>query len=130
MANRSQDNHPHEVVWISHRDDDSCVRCGKEIGRGNLVQVNRRDGVRCAECAGYGDLWFLPAGDAGLTRLASTLSSRVVVVVKWSRARKRHERQGILVDESAYDAVLAQVEAGRSAFRALDLDGEKVPWKG
>ena len=136
MANRRQDETSvHEVVWISHRGDESCGKCGKDISRGNLVQVNQRDGVRCVSCAGYDDLCFLPAGDAKLTRLATSVSSRVVVVVKWSSARKRHERQGILVDEPAYDAALQQAEAeaaskrGRSKFRVLEMDGEKVLWK-
>jgi hypothetical protein len=133
MAAKQHEPTSNEVVWISHRDDATCGKCGKEIGRGQFVQVNRRDGVRCVSCAGYSELCFLPAGDAGLTRLATGLSQRVVVVVKWSSARKRHERQGILVDEPAYDAALQQAEAasrrGQSRFRVLEMDGEKVLWK-
>ena len=93
----------HEVVWISHKHDEKCVKCGKEIYPGDFIQMNRKDGIRCLKCAGYDDLVFLPSGDAKVTRRASQITSRLVVVVKWSRARKRHERQGILVDERAYD---------------------------
>ena len=125
----------HEVVWISHKHDQTCDKCGKELGRGNIVQLNRTDGLRCATCAGYADLCFLPAGDAKLTRLATAMSSHVVIVVKWSNTRKRHERQGILVDDRAYDAAVQDVQdraaspRTRSCFRVIDMDGEKVLWK-
>jgi hypothetical protein len=125
-----------EVVWISHRGDDVCAICGREIHQGNFVQANRADGLRCVVCAGYEDLSVLPAGDVELTRLAMSISSRVVVVLKWSSARKRHERQGILIDEPAYEKVLERAEAkaatkGRmAAFQVIELDGEKVLWKG
>ena len=124
-----------EVVWISHRGGDKCAVCGEEIYKGNLVQANRQQGLRCASCAGYADLCFLPAGDPKLTRLATSLSTRVVTVVRWSSARKRHERQGVLVDEAAYDAALQKLReqtAGNpksARFRILDLDGETVLWK-
>jgi hypothetical protein len=125
----------HEVVWLSHRGDDTCVRCGKSIGKGMIVQINEKDGIRCAACAGYDDLCFLPSGDPKLTRLATSISKRSVVVLQWSRARKRHERQGLLVDEPAYEAVLKELRRQTAAnpksarFRILELDGETVLWK-
>ncbi len=50
---------------------------------------------------GLGDLVFLSAGDAALTRRAKKASGRSAVVVRFSRARKRYERQGLLVEEAA-----------------------------
>lgn len=55
----------------------------------------------CLACAGLGDLEYLPAGDATLTRRAAKYSERKAVVVRYSRARDRYERQGILVEEAA-----------------------------
>ena len=46
---------------------------------------------------------FLPAGDAALTRRSRKYSALSAVVLKWSRARKRYERQGLLVEEAALD---------------------------
>jgi hypothetical protein len=46
---------------------------------------------------------FLPAGDAALTRRAKHNSRLSAVVVRFSRARKRYERQGILVEEDALE---------------------------
>jgi hypothetical protein len=46
-------------------------------------------------------LSLLPSGSAALTRRAKEHSRRYAVVLKWSRARKRYERQGLLVGEEA-----------------------------
>ena len=43
------------------------------------------------------DLVFLPAGNATLSRRAKQASRLSAVVVRFSRARKRYERQGVLV---------------------------------
>jgi hypothetical protein len=64
-------------------------------------------GPICLTCADLDHLVFLPAGDAALTRRARRESGLSAVVVRFSRARKRYERQGILVEEEA----LARAEA-------------------
>jgi hypothetical protein len=48
-------------------------------------------------------LVFLPAGDAALTRRAKKASKLSAVVVHWSKSRKRYERQGLLVEETALE---------------------------
>jgi hypothetical protein len=47
---------------------------------------------------GLDDLEFLPAGDALLSRNAKAKSARCAVVVRFSRTRRRYERQGLLVE--------------------------------
>jgi hypothetical protein len=46
-------------------------------------------------------LVFLLSGDAALTRRARKHSTLSAVVLKWSKARRRYERQGLLVEEPA-----------------------------
>jgi hypothetical protein len=48
-------------------------------------------------------LVYLPAGDAALTRRAKKASGLSAVVVRFSRTRRRYERQGILVEEAALE---------------------------
>jgi hypothetical protein len=48
-------------------------------------------------------LVFLPSGDAALTRRAMKASGLSAVVVRWSRTRKRYERQGLLVEEAGLE---------------------------
>lgn len=50
-------------------------------------------------CADLDHLIFLPSGDVALTRRSRKHSKLSAVVLKWSRARKRYERQGLLVEE-------------------------------
>jgi hypothetical protein len=50
-------------------------------------------------------LVFLPSGDAGVTRRAKQNSSLWAVVVRFSRQRKRYERQGLLVEKDAVDEI-------------------------
>lgn len=115
------------VVWISHRDSQRCVACAAEILKGALIALHREQGLRCLACAGLADLEYLPAGDTALTRRALALSSRAAVVLKFSRARKRNERQGVLVeppalvaarDASEKDAARREAERGPRRARA------------
>ncbi|MFP4035843.1 MAG: hypothetical protein ACLFT5_10100, partial [Desulfovermiculus sp.] len=86
-------------------------------------------------CADMDHLVFLPSGDAALTRRARKYSSLPAIVLKWSRARKRYERQGIVVEEEALakaeeecfqDADLRQRRRERDALRRAELDQQFV----
>jgi hypothetical protein len=80
----------------------TCHRCGRS---GDLLMMEE-PGPACLQCAGLGDLEFLPAGDALLTRRAKGKSARNAVVVRFSRTRNCYERQGLLIEPHA----LAQAE--------------------
>lgn len=79
--------------------DWSCASCG---GSGDLMFLEDA-GPLCLDCADLGHLVFLPSGDAAFTRRAKRASRLSAVVVRWSRARKRYERQGILVEAEALE---------------------------
>ena len=74
-----------------------CHRCG---ATGDLL-VMETPGPACLRCVGLDDLAFLPTGDAALTRRAKAASARYAVVVRFSRTRRRYERQGLLVESRA-----------------------------
>lgn len=93
---------PELVVIQPLRDEWKCHRCG---GTGNLLMMEN-PGPACLRCVGLDDLEFLPAGDAMLTRRAKAKSARHAVVVRFSRTRRRYERQGLLVEPQ----VLADAE--------------------
>ncbi|HEY1382899.1 MAG TPA: hypothetical protein VGF43_04755 [Dongiaceae bacterium] len=86
-----------------------CHRCG---GGGDLLMMENR-GPACLDCVGLGDLAFLPAGNALLTRRAKAQSKRSAVVVRFSRSRRRYERQGMLVEAGALEAARREIEATR-----------------
>lgn len=78
----------------------------------------------CAECGGTGDLLIMDdQGPLCMTKKASVLSA---VVVRWSRTRKRYERQGILVEEAALDQAEQECLADEDArMRRRDRDRER-----
>jgi len=88
---------PELVVIMPLNRDWKCHRCGRDGG----MLVMERPGPCCLRCAGLDDLEFLPSGDARLTRRAKAKSKRSAVVVRFSGARKRYERQGLLLEPQA-----------------------------
>jgi hypothetical protein len=89
---------PPELVVIQPRDREwTCHRCG---GSGALL-IMENPGPACLPCAGLDNLVFLPAGDALLTRRVKERSARFAVVVRFSKTRRRYERQGLLVEPNA-----------------------------
>jgi hypothetical protein len=92
-------------------------------------------GALCLVCADLDHLEFLPTGNTALTRRSRKLSTLSALVLKWSRARKRYERQGLLVETAALEQAEAsclaetEVRAARSlrrASREAEIDDEYV----
>jgi hypothetical protein len=79
-----------------------CSQCKTELESGDFLTLEKGQPL-CMTCADLDHLVFLPRGDTALTRRARKHSSLSVVVVKFSRARNRYERQGVLVEEAALD---------------------------
>ncbi|MGC4051197.1 MAG: DUF2293 domain-containing protein [Paludibaculum sp.] len=82
--------------------DSECTECGAEVQSGSLLYLEAQQPL-CLACARLDELEYLPAGDAALTRRSTKYSSRTAVVVRFSRARGRYERQGILVEPAALE---------------------------
>ena len=119
------------VVFIVRRET-KCAECGEEIGPGRWIRLEN-DQALCLACADLDHLEYLPSGNTALTRRATKHSPLRAVVVQWSRARKRYERQGILVTRDAIERAetecLADEESRarqreRAAERRLDEDRE------
>ncbi len=127
-------HHRDKIVAFSIVRNSICADCGTELGKGDLLRV---EGERplCLSCADLDHLVFLPAGDAALTRRAMKYSSLRVLVVRFSRARKRYERQGVLIEQAALERAerecLADSDArkgarARAAERRGRIDDEYV----
>jgi len=122
------------VVFISTRNS-TCGECKQELGRRAWITLDRKKNVLCLNCADLDHLVFLPSGDAALTRRSRKYSGLSAVVVKWSRARKRYERQGLLVEnealeraekECAADEEARKLARARAASRRAELDLEYI----
>jgi hypothetical protein len=102
---------PPELVVIQPVRDWFCAECQ---GTGDLLIMDDK-GPLCLACADLDHLVFLPSGDAALTRRAKKASRLSAVVVRWSRTRKRYERQGMLVEEPALELAEQQCLADEDA---------------
>jgi hypothetical protein len=102
---------PPDLVVVSPLKEWTCTGCG---GSGDLL-IMEEAGPLCMTCADMDHLVFLGAGDAALTRRAKRASRLSAVVVRFSRARRRYERQGILVEEDALDRAEAECLADAEA---------------
>jgi hypothetical protein len=121
-------------VFISSRDS-RCDECGDDLGRRAWIALAGDRGALCLTCADLDHLRFLPPGDAALTRRARKYSTLAAIVLKWSRARKRYERQGLLVEEQALqraeaeclnDAEARARRRDREVERRAELDAQFV----
>lgn len=113
----------------------TCDECHQDLGRKAWIILLEDKGALCLSCADLDHLYFLPAGDAALTRRSRKYSKLSAVVLKWSRARKRYERQGLLVEKGALEQAeqecLADAEVRarrqeRDAARRAQLDRQYV----
>ncbi|MDA8313169.1 MAG: DUF2293 domain-containing protein [Actinomycetota bacterium] len=108
---------PADLVVVMPLKDWTCVECS---GTGGML-IMGDSGPVCLACADMAHLVFLPSGDAALTRRAKKKSALSAVVVRFSRSRKRYERQGILVEEAALeDAERECLSAGEAEARRAE----------
>jgi hypothetical protein len=112
-------------VFISHRES-HCDDCREDLGTGAMILLAGDRGALCLSCADLDHLVFLPPGDAALTRRARKHSALVAVVLKWSRSRKRYERQGLLVEEAALERSEAEcLNDAEARARRRDREAER-----
>jgi hypothetical protein len=121
-------------VFISHRES-TCSECGEHLGAKAWITLAGGKGALCLACADLDHLLFLPSGNVALTRRARKHSTLSAVVLQWSRARQRYERQGLLVEaqglEKAEEECLADNDVrerrrAREAARREVLDCQYV----
>jgi hypothetical protein len=125
---------PELVVFEKVSDEGNCSECGAELLKGCFLLMEKGQPL-CLTCADLDRLVFLPAGDTALSRRARKHSSLAAVVVRFSRTRKRYERQGLLVtdealataeEECAADAPDRAAARSRAAFARQEADCEFV----
>lgn len=89
-------------VFISQKES-ICSECKENLNAKAYIFLNREKVVLCLSCADLDHLDFLQPGDKALTIRAKKYSKIHAVVLKYSHARKRYERQGLLVQKEAIE---------------------------
>jgi hypothetical protein len=130
--NMSKDNQL--KVFISKRES-KCDECGEDLGHHAWIVLRGEEGASCLVCADLDHLVFLPSGDTAITRRSQKHSRLSAVVLKWSNARKRYERKGLLVENEALERAERECEADaaqrefrrcRSMLRRAELDEKYI----
>lgn len=102
--------------------DWKCGTCGQSEG----FLFMEGDTPLCLSCADLDELVWLPRGDTALTRRSRKYSKLSAVVVRFSRARKRYERQGVLVEQEALERAEAEcLEDADARARQRGRAGER-----
>ena len=123
-----------EIVVFEIRRESKCGECDDELWPGRMIRLLGNKAL-CLACADLDHLDFLPRGDAAVTRRAKKYSKLWAVVLRWATARKRYERQGLLVESQAVeraeqeclaDAEVRERRRARDAERRAELDEEFV----
>ena len=123
---------PGAILVFLIRRDTVCAECGRELYRSSMITLEKERGALCLECADLDHLEFLPSGDAALTRRSIKYSRLKAVVVQFSRARRRYERQGVLIESEALERAEAECledaarrERQRERRRLRDADTDQ-----
>ncbi len=107
-------------VYVSFSDS-PCGECGEPLHSGDFIFLGEDRKPICLACADLDHLVYLPAGNAALTGRAGKYSTLRAVVLKFSKARKRNERQGILVEQLALEKAEQECMADSDA-RAMQRE--------
>ncbi len=125
---------PDLVVFEKVSEEGKCGECSAELVHGDFLFMEKGQPL-CLRCADLEHLVFLPAGNTALSRRARKHSPLSAVVVRFSRSRKRYERQGLLVATEALDEAEAECAADapkravarqHAAVRRVEEDQEFV----
>lgn len=97
-----QSSEAKDLVVFDILRESKCTDCGKQLLGGDFLFMEGKRPL-CLTCGDLDHLVYLARGDTALTRRARKHSKLSAVVVRFSRARKRYERQGVLVEEAALE---------------------------
>jgi hypothetical protein len=111
-----------DLVALIPVGDWTCVSCG---GTGDHLVMENGEPL-CLTCADLDHLRFLPAGNAALSLRAKKASGLSAVVMQFNRRRKRYERRGVLVEQTALEQAEEQCLSDEDArARRRERDQER-----
>ena len=98
----ARQNKAPDLIVTSPLNDWTCRGCGLHGEAGEFIFLED-DAPLCLACADFDHLVFLPAGNAAMSRRAKSESGLSAVVMEFNRRRKRYQRLGILIEQTALE---------------------------
>jgi len=125
LSDQQSPSEAKDLVVFNILRESKCADCERELLGGDFLFMEGEHPL-CLACADLDHLVYLPRGDTALTRRARKHSSLSAVVVRFSRARRRYERQGVLVEEAALERAEAECYADADERSARRKQAETV----
>jgi hypothetical protein len=114
-----------DLVVISPLNAWDCGSCSTHGDPGEFLLMENDDPL-CMACADFDHLVFLPSGNAAMSRRAKSESGLSALVMQFNRRRKRYQRLGVLVEESALQSAEQKCLADEDVrARRRDRDAER-----
>lgn len=113
-------------IFLTKKEKLKCKECGSPVPKGApfVAEGENKKGT-CFACSPFEGYAFLPPGDAAMTRRSKRLSDKCGVVFEWNQRRKRFERKGQYVLQSAIEEAIrecvqdAHIRAEKNAKAAV-----------
>jgi len=106
-------------IYLTKKEKLSCKTCGVQVPKGKaFVSESENHKGTCFRCSPFVGYVMLPPGDAAMTRRSKKYSASCGVVLFWNQRRKRYERKGQLVEESAIAKARLECDSDKE-LRAL-----------
>jgi len=105
--------------------DTVCTECAGNVPSGHFLFLENGKAL-CLSCADLDHLVYLESGNAALSRRAKKLSPMSAIVLRFSRTRKRYERQGILVTDQALEEAKRLCDQDKSTRDARRIKSKET----
>ena len=80
-----------------------CSECHEHYERSQMYTFPTANSKICLDCSDLGHLIYLPSGNTAITRRSKKYSTLSAIIYKFSKSRRRYERQGMLVEREALE---------------------------
>jgi hypothetical protein len=91
-------------IFITKKEKTTCQKCKKNISKGDyFVSESEKTKGTCFSCSPFGTYFFLPPGDAAMTRRSKKHSEQCAVLQEWNQRRRRYERKGQYIEALAFE---------------------------
>jgi len=103
-------------IYLTKKEKLNCKTCGARVPKGKaFVSESENHKGTCFGCSPFMGYIMLPPGDTAMTRRSKKHSTLCGVVLFWNQRRKRYERKGQLVEESAIEKARLECESDKES---------------
>lgn len=98
-------------IFLTKKEKLQCCSCGRPVPKGHpyVAETENHKGT-CFRCSPFVNYTLLHAGNAAMTRRSKKYSTRCAILWEWVPKRKRFQRKGQFVEDSAIEKARIECE--------------------